>query len=143
METFETNLQSNDSILINDEIKDYLLESARWAKFLSIVGFIGLGLMVLASIIIAIAGSSFNLFSNRSQPIWIVIMAVFYYFPINYLYQFSNGIKQGLNSNNQEIFTSALKNLKSHYKFIGILTIVVISIYILIFLIILLMLATK
>lgn len=148
METFETNVQSNDSIAINDEIKDYLLESAKWAKFLSILGFIGLGLIALASILIVILGSSSGSYSNRSeQPAWIVFiyitLAVVYYFPINYLFQFSTGVKRAINSNNQESFTSGFKNLKSHYRFVGIMSIVVLSIYVLIIIISMLMVATR
>jgi len=137
MENSEINLQSNDSIVINDEIRGYLLETARWARFLAILGFIGLGLMVIVIIVMVLAGASFNRVANGSGliiTVFYILLAVLYYFPISYLYQFSDGIKKGVNSNDQELFTSGLKNLKSLYKFQGILTIVVISIYLLIFL---------
>ena len=137
MENSEINLQSNDSIVINDEIRGYLLETARWARFLAILGFIGLGLMVIVIIVMVLAGASFNRVANGSGliiTVFYILFAVLYYFPISYLYQFSDGIKKGVNSNDQELFTSGLKNLKSLYKFQGILTIVVISIYLLIFL---------
>ena len=140
MENLESNLQSNESIYINDEIKIYLSETAKWAKFLSILGFIGLGLLVLIPLIISI---TFNEPTFSLIAIIYIIIAIVYIIPINYLYIFSTNIKRGINSNNQELITSGLKNLKSHYKFIGILTIVIVSIYILIFLIPVLLFAIR
>jgi hypothetical protein len=58
-----------------------------------------------------------------------------YFFPINYLYQYSAKIKQGLQSNDSLTITSAFENLKSLFKFMGIFTIVILSLYGLILLI--------
>jgi hypothetical protein len=139
MENSEINSQSNDSILINDEIREYLKETAKWANFLAILGFIGLGLMAIAIIaMLFLNGSRSNNYSNVGGSSFIavfyILLAVLYYYPINYLYKFSVDITKGVNSNDQELFTSGFKNLKSLFKFQGILTIVVISIYIFIFL---------
>lgn len=41
-------------------------------------------------------------------------------------------IRAGINNNDQEKYTEGVKNLKSHYKFIGIFMIVILSIYALI-----------
>ncbi len=145
MNTHESNFELNDSILINSEIKDYLLESAKWTKFLSILGFIGLSLIVVFSILAVLAGSSIESIGFRS--IWFalfyIISGVLYYFPINYLYQFSKGISQGIKSNDQESFTTALRSLKSHYKYMGIFTIVLLSFYLLVALAGILLIANK
>jgi hypothetical protein len=61
-----------------------------------------------------------------------IIIAVVYYFPINYLYQASRGIKEAMLYDNKTELEIGIENLKSHYKFMGIFAIVVISIYILI-----------
>ena len=139
MENSEINSQSNDSILINDEIREYLKETAKWANFLAILGFIGLGLMAIAIIaMLFLNGSRSNNYSNLGGSSFIaviyILLSVLYYYPINYLYKFSVDITKGVNSNDQELFTSGFKSLKSLFKFQGILTIVVISIYIFIFL---------
>ncbi len=134
MENSEINLQSNDSLLMNDEIREYLLETARWGKFLAILGFIGLVLMVIfTAFLLGFAGSG----SESIIALVYILMTLLYYFPISYLYQFSVDITNGVNSNDQELFTSGLKNLKSLFKFQGIVTIVGISIYLLSFLVIL------
>ncbi len=61
-----------------------------------------------------------------------VLMGLLYFFPIYYLFRFSAQVRPALASKNPQDLESALENLKSHYKFIGILMIVMISIYVLI-----------
>lgn len=142
MENFVTNLQSTNTISFDDDNKVYLLKAASWAMLLSILGFIILGFMILISIIIIVIiepfySNSYESF-NMSRDYWYyavinILFAIIFYFPINYLSKFSYNIKQGINTNNQELFTSGLRNLKSHFKFIGIFTLVTISIYTLAF----------
>jgi hypothetical protein len=61
-------------------------------------------------------------------------MGLLYFFPVLYLFNFSKKMKNALSNNKTVDFTLAFKNLKSHYKFIGIFTIVIISMYVLMFL---------
>lgn len=137
MENSENNYQATNSIEITEQIKSYLLEMSKWAKFLSILGFVGLGLMLVVSLIMIVAGSAFGSFGTGSAvgagmvSIVYMLMAVLYFFPIYYLFRSSTGIKNGINSNDQNSLTTGFENLKSHYKFIGILMIVVLSMYIL------------
>jgi len=49
------------------------------------------------------------------------------------LYNYAKGIKNALSSGNENILEKALVNLKSHHKFLGIMTIVMISLYVLFF----------
>ena len=118
----------------------YLNETRKWTIFLSVLGFIVLGLLVIFAFF---AGTIFSAMSGGMMPagtsifisILYVAMALLYFFPIFYLYKFSTLSKKAIYEENTEDLTLAFKNLKSHYKFIGILTIVILSIYLLIFLI--------
>ncbi|HMV08917.1 MAG TPA: DUF5362 family protein [Cyclobacteriaceae bacterium] len=56
-------------------------------------------------------------------------MAVLYFFPIYYLFQFSSKIKAALQTQSSELLEQAFSNLKSHYKFMGILLIIVLGLY--------------
>lgn len=114
--------------------REFLTETAKWANFLSILGFIGLGLMVLMSLFMLVAGASSSfmpLGNGIFVGIFYILIAGFYFVPINYLYKFSSNMKNALRTNNQASLTSSFEYIKSHYKFIGILTIVMIGIYIL------------
>lgn len=128
---------------ISEEIKDYLRETSTWAYFLSILGFIGLGLMVLLGLFFGAimsslpGGDPYNElgFSGGFLGIIYVIFALIYFFPILYLFMFAKKMKDALRTNDNIELTAAFSNLKSHYKFIGIFTIVILSLYVLIFII--------
>lgn len=128
-------VQNGENLVIDWRSKEFLKETAKWAKFLAILGFIGIGLMVLGSLVMLFAPSS--LMSNGDFPfggkIFMMLLylafAVLYYFPISYLYQFSENTKKAIENNDNNAIRDAFEFLKSHYKFIGILTIILLSFY--------------
>jgi hypothetical protein len=54
---------------------------------------------------------------------------------VYYLFQFSSKMKKALATKNDETLASAFKMLKSHYKFIGVFTIITLSLYALLFIV--------
>jgi hypothetical protein len=132
----ETNspFEQFEELRIDRISREFLTETAKWANFLSILGFIGLGLMVIVSLFMFVVGAS-NSFMPMGSGIFVgifyILIAGFYFVPINYLYKFSSNMKNALRTNNQASLTSSFEYIKSHYKFIGILTIVIMGIYIL------------
>ena len=129
-----------EQLTVNSRSKSFLKETAKWAKFLSIIGFIGIGIIVVFSFF---AGTIFeNLPNTQPMPIDLgmtltityLILAVIYFFPIYYLFQFSNKMKAALLTKNDETLSDAFEVLKSHYKFVGVLTIIMLSLYALVFL---------
>ena len=118
----------------------FLQESAKWSKFMAIIGFIGIGLMVLVSLFMAIGFSVMkpsNIpglpFSMSVFSILYVLFAAIYFFPVYYLYQYATKTSAALHSKNKQLLADGLENLKSHHKFLGIFTLIIISIYGLIF----------
>src|SRR3954463_5179965 len=123
----------------------YLSETARWAKFLSIVGFVVCGFIVIFALffgsimsVISKMGSGSDSFSsstlaigNYAFSIVYIIIALLYFFPCLYLFNFSSKMQTALRNNDQINLNAALGNLKSCFKFVGILTIVVLSFYLL------------
>lgn len=140
MEVLEDNVYAGNSLVVDNDVKGFLLETAKWAKFIAIVGFVGLGLMVLGGLVVMVMGNTISSMGGKSSSvpfaflgILYLLMAALYFFPILYLYRAALGLKNGINSNNQETFKNGIENFKSHYKFIGILLIVVLSLYVLLF----------
>ena len=133
-ETFELQL--------NQTAVQYLKESAKWSLFLAIMGFIGIGFMIIAAISMGTLMSS-GLGSSPGMGAMAgmggifsgvyIVMALLYFFPIYYLYKYATDMKNALNSRNNDMLTGALGYLKSHHKFLGVSMIVIISLYILIF----------
>ncbi len=135
--------QSLFGLNVDAQAKGFLIEAAKWGKFLAIIGFIVCVLIVLGGIVVATQYSELdNAFSTygESNPfeklgpgiaaIYIVLAAI-YFFPCLYLLRFSSQVQTAMYTGNQERMTSAFKNLKSMFKFVGIMTIIVIAIYIL------------
>ena len=117
---------------------NYLNETARWARFLSVVGFVTCGLMVIVGVFFGSVMS--GLMSNMGNEsvamlgggffsILYILFALLVFFPSFYLFSFSSKIRKAYQNNDQNVLTDSLKNLKSFFKFYGILTIVVLSFY--------------
>ncbi len=140
--------QSLFSLNVDSQSKAYLQETAKWGTFLSIIGFIGCALIILAGIFMAVGASqfdrSFNEYGGRSRGLQglgtvmafaYILFAVLYFFPCLYLMRFSSHIKAAVASDDQANLTVAFQNLKSLFKFVGILTIIGIALYILVIII--------
>jgi energy-coupling factor transporter transmembrane protein EcfT len=105
---------------------------------LSIAGFIGIGLMLIIALF---SGTMVDLLQGSVQKplpnglsiatsITYVLMAIIYFFPMYYLFQFSKNMKNALLMKNDETLEKAFEMLKAHYKYIGVLTIITISLYV-------------
>jgi hypothetical protein len=143
MESLDANITRENPSFNTAEISSYLMETAKWAKFLAIMGYIGIGLIVILGIVVVVMGSvASELFPGgiggmSMAPFGLIYVALgaFYFFPVYYLHQFSMKIKQGLTSQDSHSMATGFQNLKSLFKFMGIFTIVILSIYAMVFLI--------
>ncbi|MEO1050546.1 MAG: DUF5362 family protein [Bacteroidota bacterium] len=123
---------SGGGLSINGESKAHLDEIKKWVKFLSILGFIFVGFMVLIALFMGTVFSSLG--ADLPLPgilftFMYLVIAALYFFPILYLFKFSSALKTALASDNEQALAEAFGNLKSHYKFIGILSIIVLGLY--------------
>ena len=116
---------------------NYLSEAARWSRFLSIIGFIYCGFMVILGLFFGtvmrmmptVGDSGMTTIGSSFFGVFIIIMSLVMFFPALYLWNFSSKIRKAFNNNDQPLLTESLKNLKSFFKFYGILLIVVLSFY--------------
>lgn len=137
MEELESTTVQEKPVMGNDAIEMYIKETAKWGKFLAIVGYVVMGLLVLLAIAVMLGMSALskttghNIFSVWIGMIYILLAGV-YYVPITYLYRFSVRAAQAVENNDEEEYTAAFENLKSLFKFLGIFTIVMFAIYALI-----------
>lgn len=123
------------SLELTNRSLSYLNETRKWTMFLAILGFVFLGIMVIFSlsfsaIFSSISGEEAKLpFPGFLIGFIYLILAVVYFFPILYLYKFSSFIKDGILNSSSDQLDLAFQNLKSHYKFMGILFIVMLAFY--------------
>ncbi len=141
MEEITTTVESK--MYLTENSKSYLKEIAKWAYFLSILGFIGIALLVLLALFMGTLFSklgslgggvaAIGLLGGGFITILYLIIAVFYFFPVYYLYQFASKAKVAFVTDNNEQLNASFEYLKSHYKFIGIFTLCILILYALIF----------
>lgn len=137
----EENQSSLFGMGIDPTVKVHLSDAAKWARFLAIVGFVICALIVVIGIF---AGSVFSFFSNRysetetvgwtsglgaMMTVLYLIIALIYFFPCLFLYRFASNMKQALASNDQQTMTKSFQNLKIMFRYVGILTIIVLAFY--------------
>lgn len=130
------------SLTIDDECQYNLKELAKWAKFLAVIGMILMGLIVIIGIIASISLSKLATFYGSGGEKFLmmfvyIIIAAIYVYPIYTLFNFGKFTKHGLVNSDQVLFNKGIQNLKSCFKFMGIFTIVILSIYGIIFIILL------
>ncbi len=119
---------------LSDQAKKYLLETSKWANFIAIVGFIAIGLLIIMSfsigtILASLPEGSLGGLSPKFFSFFYLIAAGIYFIPVFFLFQFAQKTKQALMQDDHNLLTFGLKKLKSHYRFIGILFIVLIALY--------------
>lgn len=149
--------QTQDSALfglgIDPSTKGHLSEAARWAKFLAIVGFICCGLTVLFGLFF---GTIFSRLGNSNpystyddnnaaitgamgaaMAVVYIVIALIWFFSFLFLYKFATKMRVALATNDQEVLNASFQNLKIMFRYVGIITIIVLAIYVLMLLVIL------
>lgn len=120
-----------EGLSLNNEMLGYLSDSAKWARFLAIVGFVVVGLMIIASFFIGTMASQYGGMGMSGGFITVIylIFAVIYFFPLLYLYRFGNEMRNALNTKDNILLTESFYNLRKHYNFIGVLTMIILILY--------------
>ena len=137
METTENPYELPQQQLIIDlASQSFLQTTAKWAKALAVIGFVMIGLIILVAVYVT---STTGIWSQLGAQNFILtaiysLMGLLYFFPTLYLYRFAVKMQEGLEENDQEMVQESFQNLKSLFKFVGILTVVCIGFYALVLL---------
>lgn len=131
-------LLSND-LLLNSISQDNLNSAAKWGRFLAIVGFVFCGLMIIGGLIMQTLMPSFGVYNYGNTflkyiGIVYLVLGIILFFPCLYLLKFSNKMLEAIRTSNQESLDNAFINLKAMFKFYGVVTIVILGFYALLFL---------
>lgn len=134
-----------NSIQVNTLAQNHLKETAKWAKFLAIVGFVFTGFIALFAIF---AGTLMSTFSAMSPELSMLptaglsfaylFIAAIYFIPCLFLFQFAQKAKLALQEENSDLLADSLGRLKSLFLFTGILTLIMVAFYVLILLFVIL-----
>jgi len=136
----------SDEIRITQETGDLIRDITKWTKFLSILGFIFLGLSVLIILgsVLLISGVNYYEEMRAAYPytpgtfswfyvIIYLIVVIIYFFPVYFLYKFSVLAKKAVHTGNTQTLTNAFRFLRNHYTIIGIIAIIMVVFYVIAF----------
>jgi hypothetical protein len=147
-ENYEINeLEQVAAMQLDGAAQQALKNTGKWAMFFAVLGFIGVGIMVLVGIVaggaMMLAGSTFanepstgvatGFFGGGMMLMYVIIGGV-YLFPLIKLFKFSQTIEAALKKQDDSMLSTALVHLNKHYKILGYYTIVIFGIYVLVFL---------
>ncbi len=143
--SYEENTPNNtrDELYLEQSALAALRTAGKWSRFLAILGFSGLGLMLLlglffSSFMSSLTGNS-ELYAQQTNQmgnfpfvligIGYFIIAVIYFFPLLYLYNFGRKILTALDQQDTPTLSVAFENIGKHYRFVGILAIIFLGFY--------------
>ena len=125
----DTGMQEGEKkIYLNDISMRHLVETARWAKIIAIIGFVFIGILVIVGFSM---GGIMSLFTKEVMPfpmfifgfVYLIIGAIYFY-PLFALFKFSNYSKTAVAQLDSQQLALSLKNLRGVFTFIGILTLI-------------------
>lgn len=125
------------AIQLSDNAKTYILTAAKWGKFLSIVGFVFTGLLLIIAFIAlfaagSIASSEYGTampFSVVGYIVFLMCMLALYIAPLIFLYKFAGEAKKSVFNNDSFSMETAFKNLKNLFFYFAVLTIIILALY--------------
>ncbi|PWT76969.1 MAG: hypothetical protein C5B59_05225 [Bacteroidetes bacterium] len=130
---------------IDQQSSSYLNDTAKWAKFLAILGFVWCGFIVIMGVfagsVFAMMISRFSTYGAAEVPVpassgfaftlIYVAVAVVSFFPCLYLFRFATRLKRALSSNDQELLSASLRNQRLYFRYLGILAIIFLGLFVL------------
>ena len=138
----ETEDLLTDELEITDTLKIYLGGTAKWAKFLSVIGLIFCAVMLTVAFYAAfyispITTARYGFSLGRAISAVYIFLAVVWLFPCLFLYKFSVKLLDAIKRNVQENIESAFLNLRATFRFMGIVIIIILSLWLMSFLLLL------
>lgn len=125
-------------IEIDQDTLKHMNTARKWAMFLAIIGFIFLGLMIVIGLM---TGTFLSAFSAGDKALGIpgslmfipvLFFGLVYFFPVLFLFRFSKHTSNAIQNFDKLSFHKAMKNLKAYFAYVGILLIIILSLYILV-----------
>lgn len=139
MEDIEKEVPQEIKLIVTEEMRSYFYDMGKWARFLSVVGFVISAFLTLSSFGIGAAVTANPAMLSQLGPlagigatgitIFYLLLALLFFYPSLLLLRFSAKGRQGILFGDQENFNDAIYHVKSLFKFWGVLTIVLIASY--------------
>ena len=118
----------SSAVRVTDQMINSMRPTKMWTKFLSIMGFIMSGFVVLVGIFITLAGNLLPQAQGAKIPPFLgliyIFFSIFYIIPSVYLFKYSSALGRFLGNKMESELESALSYQKSFWKFTGIVCVI-------------------
>ena len=128
-------------MVVDETMKADLLSSAKWAKFLLILGAIGVAFLFVMGVAMIVLGGTFPVL-NPATPappcfgglgiaigVIYILLALIMIYPLAKGFQFANGVKAACKTGSEAELARGFAGMRSYLKFNGILAIIVLVLY--------------
>lgn len=122
--------ESPQELTITENIRQYWTESRKWAMFFAVLGFVYLGFLVLSVFGMSTMGNG-GVFAGVFM---LLIAGGIIFVPTWLIFQFSQNLKKGLETESIAALGLSFTSLRRLYQFAGILMIVILAFYAIMFL---------
>ena len=137
MENYNENINDIPTIEVDRATQFTLLEMGKWTKFIAIVGFVFIGIMVLlgsffAMMVRNMPGAEHNpiaMMGGVGMTIYFIFIAGISFYPLYALLKYATNMKAAVRTGSKELFTNAIVYLKNAFKYYGIMMIIILCIY--------------
>jgi hypothetical protein len=123
----------------------HMNEIRKWTQFLSILGFVVVGLLVAVGCILILASitkssmqiDELGLAMGPLMGVFYILFAGIYFIPVLYMFRFSIFAKKSImqissGETSNELMAHAIVYLKKHFRYVGIFTITILVVYLLV-----------
>ena len=124
-----------DNLANNDVFRDATDKMIYWSKLFGVMAYIAGVLMLLVGIGIMFSGVELVPGVGGFMGIFYILLSALYFYPGKLLLDFSKITRQALDSNDNEKFAEGFIPMGQLFKFWGVITIIMLGVYALMFLI--------
>jgi len=118
----------SSAVRVTDQMINSMRSTKMWTKFLSIMGFIMSGVVILIGIFVFSAAILFPQAQGANfRPVLgliYIFFSIFYIIPSVYLFKYSSALGRFLGNKMESELESALSYQKSFWKFVGIVCLI-------------------
>lgn len=125
----------NEELKVTETMREHLLKAASWLKFLAVMGVIGVVMMVLVSIGFMVFGNQLGdeIPLGGSLGVVYLVLAAIYIYPLVKSFSLIRHTREAFRvENGQPDIEQAAADCHAILKFMGVLTIVLMVVYVLI-----------
>lgn len=131
------------NLIVTEQMRANIYDMTKWAGFLAVIGFIISGIWIIAALTLGPAVNHTFLLTSKLNSFLIptklvvtgvnLIFAFAVFYPSLLLFKFANRGKYAVLNGEQQSFDEAFSKLRSLMKYWGIITIILIGLYLLLF----------